>query len=84
MTMAATTFKLKENTDKHTKDILVIGFTGQLKGWWDNLLSPEDKTQINLVVKIESNEVVCVTTLLYVITKFFVGEPLKLQQGATS
>ncbi|XP_050898032.1 uncharacterized protein LOC127104936 [Lathyrus oleraceus] len=26
MTMAVTTFKLKGNTDKHTKDILVVGF----------------------------------------------------------
>lgn len=72
MTMYATTFKLKENTDKYTKDILVMGFTWKLKGWWDNLLSPEDKTQINLAVKIEFNEAICVTTLLYVITKFFV------------
>lgn len=83
MTMAATAFKLKENTDKHTKEILVMGFTGQLKGWWNNLLSSEDKYQIDSAVKIESNEEICVTTLLYVITKFFVGEPLKLLQRAS-
>lgn len=47
MTMAATTFKIKGNTDKHTKDILVMGFTTHLKGWWNNLLSPEDKTHIS-------------------------------------
>ncbi|XP_050908253.1 uncharacterized protein LOC127121866 [Lathyrus oleraceus] len=82
MTMAATAFKLKGNTDKHTKEILVMGFTGQLKGWWDNLLSSEDKYQIDSAVKIESNEEICVTTLLYAITKFFVGEPLKVQQRA--
>lgn len=40
-------------------------FTGQLKEWWDKLLSPEDKIQINLAVKTESNESICVTTLLY-------------------
>lgn len=33
MTMTATTFKLKGNTDKHTKNILVMGFTEKLKGW---------------------------------------------------
>lgn len=82
MTMAATAFKLKGNTDKHTKEILVMGFTGQLKGWWDNLLSSEDKYQIDAAAKTESNEEICVTTLLYAITKFFVGEPLKLQQRA--
>lgn len=82
MTMAATTFKLKGNIDTHTKDILVMGFTLQLKGWWDNLLSSEDKIQIKLAVKTESNEAICVTTLLYAITKFFVGEPLKLKQRA--
>ncbi|CAK8537723.1 unnamed protein product [Lathyrus sativus] len=81
--MAATTFKLNGNTDKHTKDILVMRFTGQIKGWWDNLLSPEDKTQIYLAFKTKSNESTCVETLLYAITKFFVGEPLKLHQRAT-
>ncbi|KAI5397424.1 hypothetical protein KIW84_063293 [Lathyrus oleraceus] len=51
-----------------------MGFTGELKGWWDNLPSPEDKAQIDIAVKTESNEAICVTTLLYAITKFFVGE----------
>lgn len=40
MTMATSAFKLKGNSDKQTKDILVMEFTGQLKGWWENLLSP--------------------------------------------
>ncbi|CAK8569413.1 unnamed protein product [Lathyrus sativus] len=79
MTMAATGFKLKGNFDRKTKDILVMGFTGQLKGWWGDLLSLEDKTQIDTAVKVDSNEVVCVTTLLYAITKFFEGELLKFQ-----
>jgi hypothetical protein len=46
MTMAATAFKIKKNSDKKTKDMLVMGFTGQLKGWWDNILSDEDKLSI--------------------------------------
>lgn len=53
-----------------------------IKRMWDNLLSPEDKYQIDSTVKTESNEEICVSTLLYAITKFFVGEPLKLQQRA--
>lgn len=55
-------------------------FTRQLKGWLDNLVSSEDKYQIDLTIKTESNEEICVTTLLYAITKFFIGEPLKIQQ----
>lgn len=53
-----------------------------VKRMWDNLLSPEDKYQMDSVVKTESNEEICVSTLLYAITKFFVEEPLKLQQRA--
>lgn len=52
-----------------------MGFTGELKGWWDNILSPENKARIDITVKTESNEAICVTTLLYAITQFFVGEP---------
>jgi hypothetical protein len=63
--------------------MLVMGFTGQLKGWWDNILSEEDKLKIDSAVKVETNEEICVTTLLYAITKFFIGEPLKLQQRAS-
>ncbi|KAK2428017.1 hypothetical protein QL285_026560 [Trifolium repens] len=83
MTMAATAFKIKKNSDRKTKDMLVMGFTGQLKGWWDNILSEEDKMKIDSAIKTETNEEICVTTLLYAITKFFIGEPLKLQQRAS-
>jgi hypothetical protein len=83
MTMAATAFKIKKNSDRKTKDMLVMGFTGQLKGWWDNILSEEDKIKIDSAIKTETNEEICVTTLLYAITKFFIGEPLKLQQRAS-
>lgn len=76
MTMAVAIFKLKGNSDKQTKDILVMGFRCQLKWWWNNLLNSEDKSQIDIAVKTESNEVICVTILLYPITKFFLGEPL--------
>lgn len=80
--MAATAFKIKKNDDKKTKELLVMGFTGQLKGWWDNIVSLEDKHKIDNAIKIETQESICVTTLLYCITKFFVGEPLKFQQRA--
>ncbi|KAK2402568.1 hypothetical protein QL285_052074 [Trifolium repens] len=73
MTMAATAFKIKKNSDRKTKDMLVMGFTGQLKGWWDNILSEEDKLQIDSAIKMETNEEICVTTLLYAITKLVMG-----------
>ncbi|KAH9679286.1 hypothetical protein KPL71_026070 [Citrus sinensis] len=40
MTMAANAYKTQSGTsDKAIAEILIAGFTGQLKGWWDHLLT---------------------------------------------
>ena len=40
MTMAANAYKTQSRTsDKAIAEILIAGFTGQLKGWWDHLLT---------------------------------------------
>jgi len=40
MTMAANAYKTQQGTsDKAIAEILIAGFTGQLKGWWDHLLT---------------------------------------------
>ena len=40
MTMAANAYKTQsETSDKAIVEILIAGFTGQLKGWWDHLLT---------------------------------------------
>ena len=40
MTMAANAYKTQQETfDKAIAEIFIAGFTGQLKGWWDHLLT---------------------------------------------
>nr|XP_012568173.1 uncharacterized protein LOC105851568 [Cicer arietinum] len=87
MTMAATAFKTSgKNTDKKAALLLITGFTGQLKEWWDNIVTGEEKTMILTAVKVDNNgipiEEDSVNTLLYAITKAFVGDPLQLQERA--
>jgi hypothetical protein len=44
MTMVATAYKTFHNcSDQLTSHVLVAGFTGQLKDWWNTHLSEEDK-----------------------------------------
>ncbi|KAK2370424.1 hypothetical protein QL285_083475 [Trifolium repens] len=88
MTMAATAFKtMGENTDKKAAIIIITGFTGQLKGWWDNIISPEEKLAILEAKKLDPTTGVlgeedAVNTLLYTITKHFVGDPAQIQDRA--
>ena len=44
MTMVATTYQTSHECPEETIiDILVEGFSRQLKGWWDNYLTNEEK-----------------------------------------
>ena len=44
MTMVATAYQTSYECSEETIiDILVVGFSGQLKGWWDNYLTNEEK-----------------------------------------
>ena len=44
MTMVATAYQTSHECLEETIiDILVAGFFGQLKGWWDNYLTNEEK-----------------------------------------
>jgi len=44
ITMVATAYQTSHECSKETIiDILVAGFSGQLKGWWDNYLTNEEK-----------------------------------------
>ena len=44
MTMVVTTYQTSYDcSEKTIIDILVAGFSGQLKGWWDNYLTNEEK-----------------------------------------
>uniref|UniRef100_A0A7N0RJ44 CCHC-type domain-containing protein n=1 Tax=Kalanchoe fedtschenkoi TaxID=63787 RepID=A0A7N0RJ44_KALFE len=55
--------------------MIVVGFTGQLKGWWDNYLTPLNKDEILTTVKQENNQIVenAVYTLMITILEHFTG-----------
>ena len=47
MTMAANAYKTQSGTsDKAIAEILIAGFTGQLKRWWDHLLTKQQQLDI--------------------------------------
>jgi len=46
MTMVATTYQTSlECSEETIIDILVAGFSGKLKGWWDNYLTNDEKSK---------------------------------------
>ncbi|KAH9779898.1 hypothetical protein KPL71_007880 [Citrus sinensis] len=55
MTMAANAYKTQSGTsDKAIAEILIAGFTGQLKGWWDHLLTKLQ--QLDILNAIQNDE----------------------------
>ena len=76
--MASTTYKYRGNSDHLINVDLIVGFTSQLKGWWDNVLTKEEKiiVQINLDERGNKNSV---HTLIVAITKHFLRDPTVFQ-----
>ena len=60
MTMVSIAYKLNNRlSNRVVTQTLVVGFTSQLKGWWDNYLTFEDRNGILKAYRIiEENEVV--------------------------
>ena len=91
MTMVSTTYKLNNRLPDHAiAQTIVARFTGQLKGWWDNYLTFDDRNGILKAYRMnENNEVVkdedgqdiedAVATLIYSISKHFIGDPAKIK-----
>ncbi|KAH1202491.1 polyprotein [Glycine max] len=87
MTMVATAYQTSHECSEETIiDILVAGFSGQLKGWWDNYLTNEEKSKIYSAVKTDLNGKVitndddkeipdAVNTLIFTIAQHFIGDP---------
>ncbi|KAH1206386.1 putative Polyprotein CP [Glycine max] len=87
MTMVATAYQTSHECSEETIiDILVAGFSGQLKGWWDNYLTNEEKSKIYSAVKTDLNgkfitndddkEIPdAVNTLIFTIAQHFIGDP---------
>ncbi|KAH9777048.1 hypothetical protein KPL71_006899 [Citrus sinensis] len=91
MTMAANAYKTQSGTsDRAIAEILIAGFTGQLKGWWDHLLTKLQ--QLDILNAIQSDDIGApildglnnpiqdaVATLILTISLHFIGDPSHLR-----
>ncbi|KAH9725355.1 hypothetical protein KPL70_007848 [Citrus sinensis] len=89
--MAANAYKTQSGTsDKAIAEILIAGFTGQLKGWWDHLLTKLQQLDILNSIQVDENGASildelnnpiqdAVTTLILTISLHFIGEPSHLK-----
>ena len=85
MTMVIMTYQTENDaSDEAITNLLVVEFSGQLKGWWDNYISSEEKNVILTSVKTEPDGTsilyegniipYSVNTLIFMIMKHFVGD----------
>ncbi|KAH9659331.1 hypothetical protein KPL70_023821 [Citrus sinensis] len=87
MTMAAKAYKPQAGTfDRAISKILIAGFTGQLKGWWDHLLTNQQQLDILNSIQVDENGAPildefnnpiqdAVATLILTISLYFIGDP---------
>ncbi|XP_052299708.1 uncharacterized protein LOC107176445 [Citrus sinensis] len=77
-------------SDKAIAEILIAGFTGQLKGWWDHLLTMQQQLDILNAIQIDENGAPildeftnpiqdAVATLILTISLHFIGDPSHLR-----
>ncbi|GAV92933.1 hypothetical protein CFOL_v3_36311, partial [Cephalotus follicularis] len=95
MIMISNAHKIRNNSDKTVANLLLAGFTGQLKCWWDNVLTTQQQTKILEAIQVNelkepildnnNNETIedTVLTLIYNITQYFIGDPTYLKDRTT-
>ncbi|QHN77177.1 uncharacterized protein DS421_19g650380 [Arachis hypogaea] len=75
-----------ESSEEAIANVIVSGFSGQLKGWWDNYLTNDEKDAILSAVKTNDNgEPIlnengktiphAVSSLIFTIANHFIGDP---------
>ncbi|GAV86542.1 LOW QUALITY PROTEIN: hypothetical protein CFOL_v3_29972, partial [Cephalotus follicularis] len=85
MTMVSNAHKIRNNSDKTVANLLHTGFTGQLKGQWDNVLTMQQQTKFLEAIQINelkepildnNNETIedAVPILIYNITQYFIRD----------
>ncbi|KAH9686113.1 hypothetical protein KPL70_014237 [Citrus sinensis] len=91
MTMAANAYKTQAGTsDRAISEILIAGFTDQLKGWWDHLLTNQQQLDILNSIQVDENGAPifdefnnpiqdAVATLILTISLNFIGDPSHLR-----
>ena len=73
MQMAATAY-LTEGDDHNAIQLILVGFTGTLKFWWENFLTDKERFYVSKSIN-EDGEQDAVLRLMYAITKHFIGDP---------
>ncbi|KAH6823414.1 hypothetical protein C2S53_000152, partial [Perilla frutescens var. hirtella] len=91
MTMAANAYKTQKGThDKTIAELLIAGFSGQLKGWWDYHLNERQRELIlnsyktdkvgTIILDNEGNPLQDVVAILILtISLHFIGDPTHLK-----
>ena len=72
------------NSDPNVAKFITNGFTGSLKGWWDNIITQNQKDEIMASIKVENGAVVpdVVLTLAQTIIEHFIGShPQRFERG---
>jgi len=78
MAVAAAAFKINEYANRDTTTIIVLGFSRQLKNWWDNHLTYDERLAILNHTKVDAqgnNNQDVVKTLIHTITLYFIDNP---------
>ena len=81
MLIAATAY-LMENDDHNDTQLLISGFSGTLRSWWDNCLNEEEIKFLQTSTN-DEGEQNAVHRTVYAITKHFVGDPRILQERSS-
>ena len=81
MLIAATAY-LMENDDHNATQLLISGFSGTLRSWWDNCLNEEERKFLQTSTN-DEGEQNAVHRTVYAITKHFVGDPRILQERSS-
>ena len=79
--MAATTY-LIDNDDHNAAQLLIYGFFGTLRSWWDNCLNKYEREFLQTSTNDEREQNV-VHRIVYTITKHFVGDSRILQKRSS-
>ena len=78
MQMAATAY-LQESDDWNAVQLILTGFTGTLKLWWENFLTEKERFYVSKSIN-EEGEQDSTTRLIYAIVKHFIGDPKTYQE----
>ena len=88
MTLLTTVYKNHGKSNHQIAHLIVTGFTGQLKDWWDHYLNNDEtavkrETNGSVIMTDRQHSQDAVNTLIYTITKHFVGDPNQYKERAS-